>query len=80
MGIEMVNLAYKQYVFTDEVRQPITVPNVVSIEKSQNGMQEILVTKTGETATVELRGLRMTVVKPAVADAPQADEGADVQA
>lgn len=79
MGIEMVSLAYKQFVFTDE-RQPITVPNVVSIEKSQNGMQEILVTKTGETATVELRGLRMTVVKPAVEDAPQANEGADVQA
>jgi acetamidase/formamidase len=62
--MELVNLAYKSYVFSDE-RQPLTIQNVISIEKSKNNMQEIVTTDKGETVTVELRGLRATVVKKA---------------
>jgi hypothetical protein len=62
--MELVNLAYKSYVFADE-RQPLTIQNIISIEKSKNNMQEIVTTEKGETVTVELRGLRATVVKKA---------------
>ena len=75
--MELVNLAYKVFLFDPMPpdNKPFEMPirDVVMIEKTANGMQEILTNKKGEVFTVQLRGLRMTMTKQAEPDVVDAD-------